>query len=166
MSGVHVDELLVDHLRGELEDPERTRVDTHLAECAECRAAREGFARIVTALSASAPPAPPIHWGAYRAELRERLERGGARRGARAPWAWLARPLPALVAAALVAGLVVSGLPGLHAPGAPDPLALDNTILASRLDMIARLDVVQQLDLLEDFNVISELDELPGPSKS
>jgi len=26
--------------------------------------------------------------------------------------------------------------------------------------------VVQDLDLLEDFNVISELDELPGPSKS
>jgi len=25
---------------------------------------------------------------------------------------------------------------------------------------------VQDLDLLEDFNVISELDELPGPSKS
>jgi anti-sigma factor RsiW len=166
MSGVHVDELLVDHLRGELEDPERTRVDTHLAECAECRAAREGFARIVTALAATAPPAPPIHWGAYRAELRERLERGAARRGAGAPWDWLARPLPALVAAALVAVLVVSGLPGLHAPGAPDPLALDNTILASRLDMIARLDVVQQLDLLEDFNVINELDELPGPSKS
>ena len=58
------------------------------------------------------------------------------------------------------------GLPGLRGPGAPDPLALDNTILASRLDMIARLDVVQDLDLLEDFNVINELDELPGPSKS
>ena len=49
---------------------------------------------------------------------------------------------------------------------APDPLALDNTILASQLDMIARLDVVQQLDLLEDFNVIGELDELPEPQKS
>jgi hypothetical protein len=65
-----------------------------------------------------------------------------------------------------VAALVVAGMPGLRAPGAPDPLALDGTILASRLDMIARLDVVQDLDLLEDFNVISELDELPGPSKS
>ena len=71
------------------------------------------------------------------------------------------------MAAALVTAVVVAGLPGsLRGPGAPDPLALDNTILASQLDMIARLDVVQQLDLLEDFNVISELDELPGPSKS
>jgi hypothetical protein len=74
--------------------------------------------------------------------------------------------VPALVAAALVAVLVVAGLSGPHVPGTPDPLGPDNTILASRLDMIARLEVVQQLDLLEDFNVISELDELPGPSKS
>jgi len=164
MTDVHVHELLVDHLRGDLEGPERARVDAHLAGCAECRAAREGFARIVAALAETAPPAPPIHWGAYRAELRERIERAGAGRGAR--WAWLGRPVPALVAAALVAALVVAGLPGLRGPGAPDPLALDNTILASRLDMIARLDVVQDLDLLEDFNVINELDELPGPSKS
>jgi anti-sigma factor RsiW len=164
MTDVHVDELLVDHLRGELDAPERARVDAHLANCAACRASRESFAGLMATLARTAPPAPPIHWGAYRAELRERIARGQARRGAR--WGWLGWPVPALVAAALVAVLVVAGLPGLHAPGPPDPLALDNTILASRLDMIARLDVVQQLDLLEDFNVINELDELPEPSKS
>ena len=163
MSGGHVDELLVDHLRGDLDAGERARVDAHLADCARCRAARASYARLAGALARTEPPAPPIHWGAYRAELRERLERRGAGRGARG---WLGRPVPALVAAALVAALVVAGMPGLRAPGAPDPLALDNTILASRLDMIARLDVVQDLDLLEDFNVISQLDELPGPNKS
>jgi len=163
MSGGHVDELLVDHLRGDLDAGERARVEAHLADCAACRAARASYARLVGALARTEPPAPPIHWGAYRAELRERLERRGAGRAARG---WLGRPVPALVAAALVAALVVAEMPGLRAPGAPDPLALDSTILASRLDMIARLDVVQDLDLLEDFNVISELDELPGPSKS
>jgi len=70
VTDAHVDELLVDHLRGDLEGPERARVDAHLAACAECRASREGFARIVAALADTAPPAPPIHWGAYRAELR------------------------------------------------------------------------------------------------
>jgi anti-sigma factor RsiW len=165
MKDVHVDELLIDHVRGELEGRERTRVEAHLAACAECRATREGFAGLLAELRRTAPPAPPVHWGAYRAELRERLERGRAGRGA--VWAWLVRPAPALVAAALVAVLVYAGLPGgPRDPGATDPLALDNTILASRLDMIARLDVVQQLDLLEDFNVINELDQLPGPSKS
>ena len=163
MSGGHVDELLIDHLRGDLDAGERARVEAHLADCAACRAARASYARLVGALARTEPPAPPIHWGAYRAELRERLDRRGAGRAARG---WLGRSVPALVAAALVAALVVAGMPGLRAPGAPDPLALDSTILASRLDMIARLDVVQDLDLLEDFNVISELDELPGPSKS
>ncbi|HEU4438939.1 MAG TPA: zf-HC2 domain-containing protein [Methylomirabilota bacterium] len=164
MKDGHVDELLIDHARGDLDEPERARVAAHLAACAECRATRERFAALLAELSRTAPPAPPVHWGAYRAQLRDRLER----RGAAAPaWRWLLRPAPALVAAALVTALMVVGWPGgPHGPGAPDPLALDNTILASQLDMIARLDVVQQLDLLEDYNVINELDELPEAGQS
>jgi anti-sigma factor RsiW len=158
---VHPDELLVDHVRGELADAERARVDAHLAGCAACRGTRERFADLMSALARTAPPAPPIHWGAYRAELRERLER----RSGPSAWGWLLRPAPALVAAALVAVLVMTGLPGLRAPGVPDPFR-DNPVLASQLDMIARLDVVQQLDLLEDFNVIGELDQLPEPRGS
>jgi anti-sigma factor RsiW len=164
MNDVHVDEWLLDHVRGDLDPVERARVDAHLAACGDCRASRERFAALIVELSRTAPAPPPIHWGAYRAELRERLERRSA--GRSGLWSWLARPLPALVAAGLVAMLVMTGLPGgVRSPGAPDPLALDNTILASQLDMIARLDVVQQLDLLEDFNVIGELDELPEPQK-
>jgi anti-sigma factor RsiW len=165
MSDVHVDELLSDHVRGELTDAERAQVETHLVECAACRSAREGIAHLMSELARTAPVPPPIHWGAYRAELRERIERRGSRPGAL--WSWLVRPAPALVAAGLVAALVYVGLPGTApGPGTPDPLALDSTILASRLDLLARLDVVQHLDLLEDFNVIGELDELPEPSKS
>jgi anti-sigma factor RsiW len=161
MKDVHVDEWLFDHVRGDLDPAERARVDAHLAACGDCQASRDRFAALMTELARTAPAAPPIHWGAYRAELRERLERRSS------VWSWVVRPLPALVAAGLVAVLVMAGLPGgVRPPGAPDPLALDNTILASQLDMIARLDVVQQLDLLEDFNVIDELDELPEPQKS
>jgi anti-sigma factor RsiW len=162
MKDVHVDEWLVDHVRGELAPADRARVDAHLAACADCRASRERFTALMTELAQTAPAPPPIHWGAYRAELRERLERRTS--GSGRLWAWLVRPMPALVAAGLVAVLVMAGLPdGVRAP---DPLALDNTILASQLDMLTRLDVVQQLELLEDFNVIGELDELPEPSKS
>jgi anti-sigma factor RsiW len=164
MTDAHVEELLIEHLRGELDGAERERVDAHLAGCAQCRAARDRFALVMAELSRSAPPAPPIHWGAYRAELRERLARRESRRETRG--LWLLRPAPALVAAALVAVLVVAGRPGGRGPGAPDPLALDSTIMATRLDMFAQLDVVRQLDLLEDFNVIGELDDLPEPSKS
>jgi anti-sigma factor RsiW len=162
MSDAHVDEWLIDHVRGELDPADRARVDTHLAACDDCRASRERFGALMTELARTAPAPPPMHWGAYRAQLRERLERRGGEHGAL--WAWVARPLPALVAAGLVALLVMTGLPG--SVRAPDPLALDNTILASQLDMIARLDVVQQLDLLEDFNVIGDLDELAEPPKS
>jgi anti-sigma factor RsiW len=162
MSDAHVDEWLIDHVRGELDPADRARVDTHLAACDDCRASRERFGALMTELARTAPAPPPMHWGAYRAQLRERLERRGGEHGAL--WAWVARPLPALVAAGLVALLVMTGLPG--GVRAPDPLALDNTILASQLDMIARLDVVQQLDLLEDFNVIGDLDELAEPPKS
>ena len=164
MKDVHQDEWLIDHVRGELDPADRARVDAHLLACDDCRASRDRFAALMTELAQTAPAPPPIHWGAYRAELRERLERRTSTSGWL--WAWLARPLPALVAAGLVAVLVMAGLPGgVRVPGGPDPLALDNTILATQLDMIARLDVVQQLDLLEDFNVIGELDELPEPQK-
>lgn len=164
MTDVHLAEWLIDHVRGDLDPADRAQVDAHLAACDDCRASRDRFAALMTELAQTAPAPPPIHWGAYRAELRERLEQRSAPSG----WlrAWLARPLPALVAAGLVAVLVMTGLPGgVRTPGAPDSLALDNSILATRLDMIARLDVVQQLDLLEDFNVIGELDELPEPQK-
>lgn len=166
MNDVHVDEWLIDHVRGDLDPADRARVDAHLSACDDCRAARERFAALMTELARTAPAPPPIHWGAYRAELRERLERriSSSAGGSTGLWAWLARPLPVLVGAGLVAVLVMTGLPaGVRTP---DPLALDSTILASQLDMIARLDVVQQLDLLEDFNVIGELDELPEPQKS
>jgi anti-sigma factor RsiW len=164
MKDVHLDEWLIDHVRGDLDPADRARVDAHLVACDHCRASRDRFAALMTELADTAPAPPPIQWGLYRAELRERLERRTSASG----WlgGWLARPLPALVAAGLVAVLVMAGLPGgVRAPGAPDPLVLDNTILATQLDMIARLDVVQQLDLLEDFNVIGELDELPEPQK-
>ena len=116
----------------------------------------------MTELARTAPAPPPIHWGAYRAELRERLERRTSRSAGL--WAWLARPLPALVAAGLVALLVMTGLPA--AVRTPDPLALDNTMLASQLDMIARLDVVQQLDLLEDFNVMASWTSCRSPRRA
>jgi anti-sigma factor RsiW len=166
MNDAHVEEWLIDHVRGELDPADRVRVDAHLAACDACRASRERFGALMTELARTDPAPPPIHWGAYRAQLRDRLERRiSGRSGERAGlWAWVARPLPALVAAGLVALLVMTGMPGGVRP--PDPLALDNTILASQLDMIARLDVVQQLDLLEDFNVIGDLDELPEPQKS
>ena len=116
------------------------------------------FKDVIAELRRSAPEPPPVHWGAYRAELREKLEHGGSR-----GWTWWNRPLRPVqmaVAASFVAVLVYIGLPG-HGQIPNDPAMVENSILASGLDVIADLDVVQKLDLLEDFDVIERLESLP-----
>ena len=116
------------------------------------------FKDLIGELRRSAPEPPPVHWGAYRAELREKLaERGGR---AWAGWTWHLRPVQVAVAAGFVAVLVYIGLPG-DSSMPNDPVLMENAVLASRLDMIDQLEVVQKLDLLEDFDVIRSLDKLP-----
>jgi hypothetical protein len=121
------------------------------------RPPEDEFRDLVQELRRTAPEPPPIQWGAYRAELRDKLER----RQAPAPWTWAwswkSRPLQIAVATSLVAVLTWVGLPGRQGT---DPALLENAILASRLDLIVQLDVVQRLDVLEDFDVISRLDRL------
>lgn len=160
MTSAHVEDLLIAHVRGELEAEERGRVERHLAECGDCRAAHRAFAGLMDELARTAPLAPPLHWGAYRAELREKLERRTARRAS--AWTWVGRPLPAALAAGLVAALLYAGLPGGGRNGPPSgPFSLiENSILASRFEVIAQLDLVQRLDALEDFDVIGGLDRL------
>lgn len=159
MTDTHVEELLVAHARGELEGGERAQTERHLSGCSACRDTLAAAARLMTELERTAPAPPPIHWGAYRAELREKLERRGGRPTPAQAWLW--RPAPALIAAGLLAAVIYLDLPGAgRRLGNGDSLAMDDTILASRLDMIAKLEVVQRLDLLEDFDVISNLDRL------
>lgn len=119
----------------------------------------EEFKDVIAELRRTAPEPPPVHWGAYRAELREKLERRGSR--AWGGWTWRLRPFQMAVAASFVAVLVYIGLPG-HGQIPSETAMLDNTILASRLDVIAELDVVQKLDVLEDLDVIERLDTLPA----
>ena len=118
----------------------------------------DDFKDLIALLRRTAPEPPPVHWGAYRAELREKLEKRRSRGWA--GWSWSFRPFQVAVAAGFVAMLVYIGLPG-HGPVPSDPVAMENAILASRLDVIATLDVVQQLDVLEDFDIIERLDSLP-----
>ncbi len=157
----HADERLIPYLRGELRADEAREVETHLAGCPGCRGAGAAFERLAAELGRSQPPPP--RWGAYRAELRDKLDR--RLRGQRADGAgrWLWPPLPAALAAGLVAVLVYSGLPGGRGwtPGPEDPAGLENAMLATRLDLISRLELMQRLDLLEDLEVIGGLDRLP-----
>ena len=123
------------------------------------RLPEDEFKDVIAELRRTAPEPPPVHWGAYLAELREKLERGGSRGWA--GWRWPLRPFQMAVAAGFVAVLVYIGLPG-HGQVPGDPAVMENAILASRLDVIAQFDVVQKLDLFEDFDVIERLDSLPA----
>ena len=123
------------------------------------RQPEEEFKDIIAELRRSTPEPPAVHWGAYRAELREKLER--RRAPAWAGWTWRLRPVQVAVAAGFVAVIVYIGLPGYGAMPT-DPVLMENAVLASRLDMIDHLDVVQKLDILEDFDVIRKLDTLPS----
>jgi len=124
------------------------------------RLPEDEFKDVIEALRRAAPEPPPVHWGAYRAELREKLERSRGRSWT--GWSRQLRPFQMAVAASFVAVLIYMGLPG-HGQSPSDPAVMDNAILASRLDVIAHLDVVQKLDVLEDFDVIERLDTLPAP---
>ena len=122
------------------------------------RQPEDEFKDLIAELRRATPAPPPVHWGAYRAELREKL---AERRGrAWAGWTWQLRPVQVAIAAGFVAVLVYIGLPG-YSPLPNDPALMENAVLASHLDMIDHLEVVQKLDLLEDFDVIRSLDSLP-----
>lgn len=161
----HADDRLVPYLRGELPPAEAREVQAHMAACAACRAALGELERLAAELAR--PAAPPIHWGAYRAELREKLagRRRRARPGFLRRWAW--PPVPVALAAGLVGVLLYVGLPGGNGwgPTQGDQAAIENAILASRLDLISRLQIVQRLELLEDLDVIGGLDRLPLTSE-
>ena len=74
LSPSHPEADLIAYLRGELGEPDARRVADHLAACPECTRAVEDFRGILHGLASSIPQPPQIHWGAYRAELREKLE--------------------------------------------------------------------------------------------
>lgn len=157
----HPDDRLLPYLRGELAAAERAALDTHLAGCAACRDTIRDFATVAERLARAPEPAPPIHWGAFRAELREKLERRERPVAARR---WSLGPLPAALAAGLAAVLLYLGVLG---PGGQssvsDPAMLEGQLLAGRLEVVSQLDLVQHLDLLEDFD---DIDRLDGPMPS
>ena len=149
----HVEDRLRPLGLGELGDEERRAVEAHRAGCASCRQAHADYDRLAAELAKG--EAPAVHWGAYRAELRDKLDR--RRSGRAGAGVWGLRPVAAGLAAALVALMVYIGTPG--SPGRNgETMAMDDAVLASRLGLIAHLDLVQRLDLLEDLDVIGRLD--------
>ena len=155
----HPDALLIAYLSGELPERERKNVADHLATCAECARALEDFRRILLDLGSSVPQPPAIHWGAYRAGLREKLEARWKR-----SWTWqsLRWPVPVALSAVAAGALLILALQTWVSPpaGNGDLALLEETVVASRLDLLRQYAVIERLDLWEDLDVVRRLDEL------
>jgi hypothetical protein len=117
-------------------------------------------------LARSAPPPPAVHWGRYRAEIRERIERRTPRRAE--AWRWWLRPVPTTLAAALIGVLVMVAVRGgsHRVTVKPDAVAFEEIMLGPRLGLLERYEVLERLDLLEDLDVIQHLDGLSTASES
>ncbi len=156
----HPEREIIPYLRGELTAPDRERIDAHLKICADCRRLAETNRRLLENLERSVPAAPEIHWGRYRAELRDKVEqRTGRARGA---WRGWLRPAPLALSAALAGVLLLLSVQGAfhHKTVKTDLIAFEEQVLGRRLDLLRRYEVVERLDLLEDFDVIQHLDGL------
>lgn len=149
---------LVPYVRGELAPADRERVARHLDDCPDCRQDAAGLRELLARLSSTAPAAPEVHWGGFRAELREKLDARRARRRA-----WWGRPLPWALSASLAGvALVLAVWSGWQSPGGGlEPTTPEEATIGRRLGLLQEYSVVERLDLLEELDVIRNLDQLP-----
>lgn len=156
----HPETAFVPLLRNELPPAEHARVTAHIAACAACARSLEETREVLARLAGSLPVPPDVHWGAYRAQLRERVH---ARRATRAGWRRFMQPLPLALSATAAALLVVIAAQTDFRPDAPasDVAAFEEVVIGDRLPLLQQYPVMEQLDLLEDLEIIRQLDRLP-----
>ena len=154
---MHPETELIPYLRGELAPADHDRVAAHVTGCAECRQATEESRAVLQALAARQAAPPPVDWGRYQAEVRERA-------AARLPRRWWTRPVPRLAGAAMLTVMLLVGVRGLQRltdePRSADVATLEETALGAQLPLLREYRVVERLDMLENLDVIRQLDRL------
>src|SRR5256884_3286847 len=154
----HPDTELIPYVQGELPAPERERVAQHLRECLDCRRDADELRELLDDLGRAVPRPPDVHWGGYRAELREKLAAHRTRR------AWWARPVPLTLSASLAGLLLVVAFLAVQSARqsgtGPDFAPVEKAAIRDRLRRLQQHQVVERLDLLEEFDLISDLDRL------
>jgi len=154
----HEDTRIVPWLRGELSPTDAQSVEAHLIACTACRATADDFRATLARLADSAPLAPAVHWGRYRVELGEKLDRRrGIGASGRTRW-W---PVSVVMSGALVAVLVFLAVQDRPSDTrSADFGAVEETVIGGQLDLLRQYSLVERLDLLEDLEVIRNLDRL------
>jgi hypothetical protein len=144
------EELLSDHRDGTLEDPLRSELEAHLAECAGCRELRGALEDVLAALASFPVPAPAV-------DLASRAAEAALRRG-RPPTRLLTRRfqgVPARVQA--VAALLAVALTGLVL-WAASPGAASRAIRLKERSVNAGVYLLERKDrLVEDLRILRVL---------
>jgi len=158
------------YLDGEMDAPERRRLEAHLVSCAGCRAELAELRGALETLAALPAPGLPAR-EAFREELRGRIAtlpppRPGLRRrlGAWLHGGALPGPLPALGLATALGLLLAIGLLRTPRPASEPPAAE----VAVGGEASESLGIGMNLEILRDLDVLEALDDLetvpPSPN--
>jgi anti-sigma factor RsiW len=164
------DDRLPVYLDGEMDDPERRRLEAHLAACARCREELETLRLALGAVRSLPGPEPSsAFWGVFRDEVRVRIaalspprpslrERMAARLGRLS----LLKPLPALGLATALGLLLAVGWLRTPGPTPEPPVAEVATVgeASENLGIGMNLEILRDLDLLE---ALDDLEAVPLP---
>ncbi len=169
MPPTHPETELMPFVRGELSADERSRVQHHLDDCAQCRDEMGALAATMQRASSRLEELPTPEWSAYRRELRLKLASRPKRNAARARWwrpslLWPSLATAGVGIAALILALTMRPATHPSAPGGVDMLAMEQPAEAVDVGLLRDYPVVEKLDMLEDYDVIEHLDEMqPAP---
>jgi anti-sigma factor RsiW len=151
MSCNRIEGKLVAFMDGRANDADRRVVESHLAECAGCRARVEGF-KEVWAMLGEVPAAEPS--SAFEARLRARMAAEPQRPSF---WAGLAAMLPSPRLALAGTLLVVFSFWQASRP----PTVVNNPAIPASSD--AEFRMIQDLPVLENYDVLMSLDSFSQP---
>jgi anti-sigma factor RsiW len=150
MSCKRIEGKLIAFMDGRASDADRLAVESHLAECAACKARVEGFSNVWTILD-ELPPVDPSP--AFEARLRAAM--------ATEPqhprfWEGIAAMLPSPRLALAVALLGIFSL-----WQSSRPVAVNES--ATPVSSDAEFRMIQDLPVLENYDVLTSLDALAQP---
>jgi anti-sigma factor RsiW len=155
MSCKRIENKLISYMDGRAGTSDRRAVESHLKECAVCRARVEGFAGVWSVLS-EVPALEPSP--AFEARLRARLAAEPQRSGF---WAGLADVLPAprlALAVTLLAAFTI------WQSSRPVSVSVPASPVSSEADfrMIQDLPVLENYDVLTSFDALSQVPAQPA----
>jgi anti-sigma factor RsiW len=150
MSCKRIEGKLIAFMDGRASDADRRVVESHLAECAACKARVEGFSGVWSMLN-EMPVVEPSH--AFEARLRARMAAEPQRVSF---WTGMVAMLPSPRLALAVALLGIFSL-----WQSSRPVAVNET--ATPVSSDAEFRMIQDLPVLENYDLLTSLDALTQP---